>query len=293
MEFLHRKTAALAVIFIVISLFSIKLVASSKDFSIKTVCRGNPITWNLTYQSNVASLLSELASKSSISNESLPGFSNASVGQVPDMVYGSYFCRGDLDSELCHECVVNVTGALSKQEATYECFGFDDQCMVQYADHPIYSLYRKGFVLSYGGRGRIVPNYEQYNRTLSRTIQGLVKEAAVGKWARTNFATRVTNVTGSSNEKIYTLVQCSPDISAMNCSSCLDDLYSYIPTRCCGPTSGADAIHANCMLMYNNQSFFGGGHAPDDHSGAYGGLIPGSFLVCFLLLLSWCFACKI
>ncbi|KAJ8442264.1 hypothetical protein Cgig2_011187 [Carnegiea gigantea] len=274
--FLHRKTEAFPVIFIFMCLFSSKLAASSKDFSIKTVCRGNPITWNLTYQSNVASLLSELASKSSTSNQPLRTYSNATVGKVPDMAYGSHLCRGDLDAQLCHDCVVNVTQALSKEQATYECFGFDDQCMVQYADHPIYSLYRKGFVLSYGGIGGIIPNYEHYNKTLSMSITELVKEAALGQWTRTNFATRVANVTGS-NEKIYTLVQCSPDISAMNCSSCLADLYSYVPARCCGPTSGAYVNHANCMLMYNNQSFFGGGHAPDDHSGAHGGFVSFPF----------------
>lgn len=142
-------------------------------------------------------------------------------------------------------------------------------------------MYEKGYVLTYGVRGGYKPDYQQYNNTLSTTIEELVREAALGNWTRANFQTRVANVTGT-NEKIYTLVQCSPDLSAMNCSACLNSVYSYIP-RCCYHAPGGHVIHANCMLKYSNQSFFGG-DADAHHSGAHRGLILSCFHIFYLVV---------
>uniref|UniRef100_A0A803NE74 Gnk2-homologous domain-containing protein n=2 Tax=Chenopodium quinoa TaxID=63459 RepID=A0A803NE74_CHEQI len=182
------------------------------------VCYGNSTTNDSTsqeYQNNVKLLLSVLVSESSSLHPPMT-FISTSVGRVAERAYGSYLCRGDLSLK--------------------------------------FSAYQEGLVFSYNSIGKNVSNYEQYNETLSNTMQGLVTEASYGNWTKANFATRSVEVTGS-HEKIFALVQCAADLSPLNCSKCLGELYSYIPD-CCNGSQGGILVHANCLMKYNNQSFF-------------------------------------
>ncbi|KAJ8444523.1 hypothetical protein Cgig2_028338 [Carnegiea gigantea] len=223
------------------------------------LCMGNS-TGGSTYKSNVDLILSELASESSRAHPPFIGFFNGSAGIAPDKAYGSYLCRGDLSIHLCHGCVSEVTRVLSQNKIYTDCFGFGgftdqplDHCLVHYANYS--RGYMNGSVMSFGKIGGKASNYQQYNETLTATIEGLVKEAALGNWSNPYFETRVVQV-ARSKERIYTLVQCTSDISMVNCSKCLGELYSFLP-ECCNGTQGALVIHANCLLKYNNQSFFG------------------------------------
>src|SRR5688572_28621655 len=115
------------------------------------------------------------------------------------------------------------------QEFGYsDCIGFDFtiQCIVRYAKSSKFSLYEQGFGLTYQPIGSNVTNYKEYKKVLLDTMQSLVEEARYGNWTKANFATRVVKATGY-NEKIYVLVQCTPDISAINCSNCLSELSSH------------------------------------------------------------------
>jgi len=212
-----------------------------------------------SYENNVLSLLSELTSESANSRPPQLGFFNTTFGRVPNKAYGSYFCRGDLKTSVCHDCVSYVTQHLSDQSAKcIETFAIGasevaDRCMVHYANRS--TGYKKGNFLTSSTGGGKVSDYHLYNQTLTTTIEGLITEAAQGNWTNPYFETRVAQV-AQSNEKIYTLVQCTPDISAIDCGRCLEESYSYLP-ECCNGNQEGDVIHANCWIMYSNQSFFG------------------------------------
>ncbi|XP_021719482.1 putative cysteine-rich repeat secretory protein 21 [Chenopodium quinoa] len=158
-----------------------------------------------------------------------------------------------------------------------DCIGFGRflWCMVHYSNSSKFSGYQEGLVFSYNSIGKNVSNYEQYNETLSNTMQGLVTEASYGNWTKANFSTRAVEVTGS-HEKIFALVQCAADLSPVNCSKCLGELYSYIPD-CCNGSQGGVLVHANCLMKYNNQPFFG----LASHS-----FMPSYIHVIFLLLFT-------
>ncbi|XP_048491584.1 cysteine-rich repeat secretory protein 38 [Beta vulgaris subsp. vulgaris] len=245
------------------------------------VCYGNTSSTNnstsLDFQDNVYSLLFLLVAESSSWHPTL-SFFNTSVGRVSDRAYGSYLCRGDLSAKQCHNCLVNLTKFMMDQEDdNSECIGFGGliRCMVQYADRSKFKVYEEGLVFTYQAIGKNMTNYEQYNETLSNSMQGIVKEAGYGNWTKANFATRTVEVTGS-HEKIYTLVQCRPDISPVNCGKCLGELYSYIPD-CCSGSSGGVLVHANCLMKYNNESFYGKANRS---------FRPHYFQLTFLLLLT-------
>uniref|UniRef100_A0A6N2KY75 Gnk2-homologous domain-containing protein n=1 Tax=Salix viminalis TaxID=40686 RepID=A0A6N2KY75_SALVM len=63
-------------------------------------------TSTTTYKDNLNLLLSSLSS--SATRNSI-GFFNASEGREPDDVYGLFFCRGDLSTDVCQNCVANAT----------------------------------------------------------------------------------------------------------------------------------------------------------------------------------------
>lgn len=101
-----------------------------------------------------------------------------------------------------------------------------------------------------------VSNYEQFNRTLSPTLEALIEEAAFGtnkSEAESGFATMEADVT--VNQTIYSLAQCTPDIVGTNCSRCLHSALSAIRASADG-APGAISIYPKCLLRYDNISFY-------------------------------------
>ncbi|KAL8136717.1 hypothetical protein V2J09_002718 [Rumex salicifolius] len=71
------------------------------------VCRtkyGN-YTTNGTYESNLKSVLISLQASNASS-------SNTSIGSGADMVYGQYYCRGDISTQLCGDCIKEAVVAI-------------------------------------------------------------------------------------------------------------------------------------------------------------------------------------
>ncbi|CAO2819901.1 unnamed protein product [Amaranthus hypochondriacus] len=229
------------------------------------ICFGNLTTTNMilyeNFTNNVYSLLSILSS-----NPSSSFFYNTSITKYPPTVYGSYFCRADLKPKQCTNCISDTAKFLSDPQFSItnsDCYGYGSyrdsiHCIIHFSNTSTFSVYQPGRILYSESIGEKVVDYKTYNETLFDTIEGLVEEARLGNWSIPNFETRIVKIDGS-DEKIYALVECTPDISAMNCSRCLKELNSEIP-RCCNGTQGGYIAHGNCLMKYNNESFFGTAH---------------------------------
>ncbi|KMT03394.1 hypothetical protein BVRB_8g190820 [Beta vulgaris subsp. vulgaris] len=243
------------------------------------VCYGNSTEENYVYQTNIHSLLSSFVSESSSSHP--PSFFKTAVGEAPPRAYGTYLCRGDIGARRCHNCLVKLTEFLAPLEIyNTECYAYqlNYDCIVHYSNS---SKFVNDEVEEFNGGpigDKVITNYRQYNETLSNATRELITEASYGNWTKPNSATRVVEVIGS-HEKIYMMVQCTPDISAMNCSKCLGKLYPILPD-CCNGTQGGQILHANCFMMYNNQSFF---------SSAYHNHMPHYIHVILIMLLNMYF----
>ncbi|XP_021719481.1 putative cysteine-rich repeat secretory protein 5 [Chenopodium quinoa] len=210
---------------------------------------------NPNYLNNVDSLLSNLISESSL------GFFNTSTGDVgSNRAYGFYLCRGDLSAKKCNNCLKDVRKYVLDRRPleSYSngiAFNTDLQCVVHYANNSRSFVYRENTTFTGDGFGDDLAHNQQYNTTLMSTLQELAREAEYGNWTKANFATKVIDVTGSQ-EKIYVLVQCTPDISAMNCSNCISSLYSsFRPVAI-----GGRVLGYNCLMKFNNESFFSNGY---------------------------------
>ncbi|XP_021766707.1 probable cysteine-rich repeat secretory protein 6 [Chenopodium quinoa] len=176
------------------------------------------------------------AAKSSLSHPP-ESFFKTNVGEVSERAYGSYLCRGDLSAKTCSNCLEKCI-----------VYNVDLKCIVHYANSSKPSI---NTTIVSEESSDYLNNHPLYNMTLSNNIQELIREAAYGNWTKFNFETKTIDVTGS-DEKINILVQCTPDISAMNCSSCLSDLYYSL--RPDGVGGGIFSSH--CLLKDNNQPFF-------------------------------------
>ena len=95
-------------------------------------------TSTTTYKDNLNTLLSSLASNATSNSI---GFFNASAGLEPDDVYGLFFCRGDLSTEVCQNCVANATKDIVQRRCPTQKVAliWYDECFLRYSNKTMFS----------------------------------------------------------------------------------------------------------------------------------------------------------
>ncbi|XP_074267281.1 putative cysteine-rich repeat secretory protein 6 [Silene latifolia] len=260
-------------IIIISTLNNLAISLLDREFGSFSICMEDLLTkGNSSYQNyymSVSSLLSNLARESS--QPPIPAFFSTTTGSSRDKAYGSYMCWGNITPQLCQQCVHYVTkenlniGFISTDCYAYGTYMFSNICLIRYSNQSVNEYKKGGSVFPGGIIGGKVADYTLYNKTLSTTVEGLIREAGYGNWTRTNFATRVVPVSGS-RDKIHVLVQCTPVISAKNCSQCLQEVYDSVPKSFRSPGEfkhrfhpiGGEVINGNCILKFSNQTLIGG-----------------------------------
>ncbi|TXG47131.1 hypothetical protein EZV62_026425 [Acer yangbiense] len=206
-------------------------------------CSDKNFTRNSTFQSNVNLVLSSLASNSNGSD----GFSNATAGQDPNRVYGLFQCRSDLPTSTCQDCVVFAsTDAVQRCPIQKGAIIWYDECLVHYSDTYIFSTVESN------------PSIRLWN-TMNATdptrfdelVLSLMNEArtlAVNNPKR--FATKKGDSTTS--QTIYTLVQCTRDLSSDDCSRCLVQNTANLPKG----VIGGRTLYPSCYCMFELYPFY-------------------------------------
>ncbi|MCD7455219.1 hypothetical protein HAX54_027431 [Datura stramonium] len=87
---------------------------------------------------------------------------------------------------------------------------------------------------------------------LGSILDEVATEAANGG-ADKKYATKNANY--SAFQKVYALAQCTPDISAANCNTCLRDAISNLPS-CCDKSQGARVVFPSCGVRYELYPFY-------------------------------------
>uniref|UniRef100_A0A6N2NKX6 Uncharacterized protein n=1 Tax=Salix viminalis TaxID=40686 RepID=A0A6N2NKX6_SALVM len=188
-----------------ILLFQPSLSAAQPNFN-RYNCNYNNVnndTTSSTYQRNLKSLLSSLASDTQIDY----GFYNQSVGEFPDRVNAIALCRGDIAVDVCRSCVNDSTRKI----------------------------------------------VESLQTLFARLQARAASESSLKKFASGN--------QGAGDETVYAIVQCTPDLSEGQCSTCLLKLSSMIRTCCNGEIKGrigARLSVPSCNLRWELRKFFNG-----------------------------------
>jgi hypothetical protein len=104
---------------ILVSFLCFPTIKAQDSTFLHSFCSHNGTTTNSTFQTNLMTLFSSLSSKA-VGNTEF--YNTTGTGINPsDSVYGLFMCRGDVYSQLCHECVVNAT---QKQMIQYKILDF-------------------------------------------------------------------------------------------------------------------------------------------------------------------------
>ncbi|XP_038981815.1 cysteine-rich receptor-like protein kinase 6 [Phoenix dactylifera] len=208
---------------------------------------------NSTYETNLNLLLRSLASNTSLSG----GFLNATVGQIPDQIYGLAMCRGDTNASVCRSCLSGDAIQDAPQLCAYNkgaIVGYDD-CLLRYSNQRFFSTVATS-VREIKWNVKNVTDASRFAKIVDELM------SAITDWAVSNstrrFATgQMVNSTKAPFPQIYGLVQCTQDLSPSQCQQCLQNILEPRPTQLEGKEGGR-VVAASCNFRYEIYKFFDG-----------------------------------
>ncbi|OMO55696.1 hypothetical protein COLO4_35892 [Corchorus olitorius] len=159
---------------IILMLVGFRSDAAAATYSSHFCDNSTSFTPNGTYQANIRTLLLYLSSNTSTSKN---GFYNTTAGQDPNLVYGTFLCRGDVSANLCRDFVANASKDIARRCLT-EKLGviWYDECTVRYSDQNIFSIIRE--VPSTDQSSSVsVADKDGFNRVLSKRDENLNKSS--------------------------------------------------------------------------------------------------------------------
>lgn len=236
-------------LFLLLLVILITLTTAQPPF-VKYYCtdKNGNYSANSTYQNNLNTLLSNINSNTDIDY----GFYNFSNGQNSDKVNIIAMCRGDVNTQACHSCLNNSIVLLTRQCPNQkEAIGWYDKCMLRYSNISIFGTMENS-PLYYIRNNQNATNADGYNNVVAELLRSLASRAAAGD-SRRKFSE--ANKTGPSFQTIFAHVQCTPDLSELDCNRCLFDTISYIPT-CCAGKIRARLFRPSCNLRFDTTPYF-------------------------------------
>ncbi|XP_059461785.1 putative cysteine-rich receptor-like protein kinase 9 [Corylus avellana] len=207
------------------------------------------LTANSNYQSNLLRLLAYLSSKPTSNLE----FYNASVRNSVDMVYGLFLCRGDLPAVDFQNCVAvatkEIVGYYAEEKVAVAWYS---ECMLRYSNLYIFSTMASELASSISSTDTVsVPN--QLYELVTETMKGLASSLSNVASGSKKFGTNEVKFTAS--QTLYTLVQCTLDMSGYDCNWCLQIAMKNLSGFCGGKKSGRVML-LSCFLWYDVYPFY-------------------------------------
>lgn len=211
-----------------------------------------PFTTNSTYQFNLNRLLASLSSNAA----RYEGFhkATASAGvNSNETVYGLFLCRGDIPADSCRTCVAGAArDVVERCPEEKVAVAWYDECMLRYSDQRFFSS-MDTVPSAYTWSTHNVSEANLFNELVRATMEELASEVIkdVGSGAK-KFGTKEKNFTGL--QKLYTLAQCTPDLSRHDCNRCLQIARASLQS-CCGGKQGGRALFPSCHVRFDVHPF--------------------------------------
>ncbi|XP_054776322.1 cysteine-rich receptor-like protein kinase 25 [Prosopis cineraria] len=252
------RTFSLIFVFICLR-FSLTTV--SQTFYLDHVCSTNKtFTANSSFQSDLTTLLSSLASPNTANTE----FYNTTVAAAGasgghDTVYGLFMCRGDVSLQVCHQCVVDATNRLpSECRFSKAAIIWYNECMLRYSNQSFFSAMATRPITGLYNTANMT-DQASFMRLLYRVVNETADVAAKPGLGKKNYATKEVNI--SESQTLYCLAQCTPDLSPEDCRMCLSDVIGNLDW-CCEGKDGGRVLNPSCNVRYELYPFYGSGYQP-------------------------------
>ncbi|XP_016648329.1 PREDICTED: cysteine-rich receptor-like protein kinase 25 [Prunus mume] len=212
-------------------------------------------TPNSTYEFNLKLLLSSLTSNATREL----GFYNTTAGsQDPNAaVYGSFLCRADLTSDACQDCVATAARETVQEYCPLRkvtIIWYDD-CMLRYSNVSFFGNMDEAPRVYMWNRENITDNSNRLTEVLAATITAMVHTAANVPSGDKKFATGSFVVNFTASQELYTLMQCTPDLSSTACDRCLQGAIASLPA-CCNGKEGGIVLYPSCNVRYELYRFY-------------------------------------
>ncbi|TXG73109.1 hypothetical protein EZV62_001688 [Acer yangbiense] len=225
--------------------------------AVEGIARQPEAEGKITYGRNRDLIFSSLASDVTANG----GFYNVSIGQDPDRVYAISLCRGDVNSSSESDCASCINSGIQdimskcpnqKQALSWGSAGLLP-CIVRYASSPMFGrMELDPFSAGYNTGDIRTNNLTKFDEIWEGLMVRVVTETSHGS-SRLKFGTGEANVT--LFQKIYALMQCTPDISQQVCEYCLYQSLSYFQT-CCYGKQGGYVLRPSCFLRWDLYPFY-------------------------------------
>ncbi|CAI8604769.1 unnamed protein product [Vicia faba] len=184
------------------------------------------------------------------------GFYNFSYGEEPDIVNAIGFCRGDVNPNDCRDCLKSSAVLLTERcPIQKEAIGYYDLCTLRYSNASIFGVMNTNGYVYNSGKKAVVD--DAFNQTLSGLLDELKSAGAEGD-SRKKFAEKSVKViesNSSNNDTIYGLVQCTPDLTKQNCTTCLDLAFDDL-SFWCKEMKGCLYLGPSCSVRYDIVQFY-------------------------------------
>ncbi|XP_045787064.1 cysteine-rich receptor-like protein kinase 10 [Trifolium pratense] len=213
--------------------------------------RGN-FSDSSAYKNNRNTVLQQIYSNKTIDY----GFFNFSYGNISDKVYAIGLCRGDIEPVDCLGCLTTSAALLTDRcPIQKEAIGYYDSCILRYSDHQIFGVMETKTSYFYNIEPKTVVD-DAFRQRLNVLLDELKNKAADGD-SRMKFAEKSVKVIdkSSSNETIYGLVQCTPDLTKQDCTRCLDPVSQGF-SSICEDRKGCLYLGPSCSVRYDIIPFF-------------------------------------
>lgn len=211
--------------------------------------RSGNYTSNSVYQSNIKLLADMLPM-----NASRDLYGRASVGGVPDIVYALALCRGDMNASGCASCV--ATAFLDAQQLcpfNKDATVYYDECYLRFSNANFLDRTSNDNIITLQNWEQVSSMVPAFDAAVAALLNATADYAAANSTRR--FATGERSYDLRINPTIYGLTQCTPDLSADNCRSCLGYLLLLMPQYLNG-RKGGRMIGIRCNIRYEVYSFF-------------------------------------
>ncbi|XP_028776277.1 cysteine-rich receptor-like protein kinase 10 [Neltuma alba] len=205
-------------------------------------------TANSTFDFNLNTLFSSLTSNETAHLD----FYNTTVDGGGETIYGLFMCRGDVNQDACHQCVVESTAELA-----YYCrfskaaVNWLDPCLVRYSQHNFFSTVDRKPKLKMLNTNN-VSNQAGFMNVLMTVMNLTADEAAKPALMKKKSATKAVVV---DIQTLYVMVQCTPDLSPGDCRTCLSGVIGNLPW-CCEGKIGGRVAYPSCFARYELYMFF-------------------------------------
>ncbi|KAI3966596.1 hypothetical protein MKX01_011394, partial [Papaver californicum] len=200
---------------------------------------------------NLNLLLSSLSITTFENNNTIPRFRyrNITIGRDPDTFYGSIHCREDIALDICSACVQPAAARVTQ----------DSGCpnKKQYSDEYYFSILSQDPSINLLGGVNTIVNQTEFVDIVTGLLNDLVVEAVTNTSISPSlYATRSANYTRSTFDRVYAMVQCTPDLTPNLCNGCSRSAVRRLST-CCSKVAGARILFPSCTFRFENGPFYG------------------------------------